>query len=241
MDLELSAFLHFSITTFATGATGQHDCYNTSAQPGPRALITCDPPWQFRPTAVNTEQWLRTVAAMGARQACLTVHEEGGFALWPSAQTNYSLEASPFRGHDIVRSFVTSCRAHGVSPCFYFPASANGHHLVLGLSAAEFVAREKAMLTELLTRYGQIDRLCASRPTAFPRACRRCSLASTLADGVEMWQGWRATGDRRATASPTRHPHASRPSARSTCPLAGWRLRGTSRPSRPRLCSRKCS
>ena len=180
MDLELSAFLHFSITTFATGATGQHDCYNASAQPGPGALIPCDPPSQFRPTAVNTEQWLRTVAAMGARQACLTVHEEGGFALWPTAQTNYSLEASPFRGRDIVRSFVASCRAHGVSPCFYFPASANGHHLELGLSAPEFVAREKAMLTELLTRYGQIDRLCASRPTALPVSAVAPALSPAL-------------------------------------------------------------
>eukprot|EP01050_Picozoa_sp_SAG11_P056459 SAG11_NODE_35046_length_268_cov_1.816568_1_plen_47_part_01 len=35
-------------------------------------------------------QWARSAVAMGAAEICLTVTHEGGFALWPSNQTNYS-------------------------------------------------------------------------------------------------------------------------------------------------------
>jgi len=63
---------------------------------------------------------------MGAKEICLTAHHEGGFCLWPTKYSNYSVLASPFK-KDIVRMFVESCVKFGVKPCFYIGPNANGY------------------------------------------------------------------------------------------------------------------
>eukprot|EP00660_Eupelagonema_oceanica_P002040 gene2040-4239_t len=55
---------------------------------------------------------------------------EGGFALWPSKHTNYSVLASPVP-RDIVQAFVASCHRHGIEPCFYMSPVENGHAMRL--------------------------------------------------------------------------------------------------------------
>ena len=55
------------------------------------------------------------------------------------------------------RDFVTSCRKFGVSPCLYvIPAMDTFEDHA---APAAYLATQMAMLRELLTRYGQIDRL----------------------------------------------------------------------------------
>ena len=71
-------------------------------------------------TAVSGLQ-ARAAVGLGAQQVCLTTHHTGGFALWPTKASNYSVLASPFgkTGRDILKEFVTSMRKHGLEPCFY--------------------------------------------------------------------------------------------------------------------------
>ena len=60
--------------------------------------------------------------AGSGRQASVPDHSpRGGFALWPTKTSNYSILASPFgcTGRDIVREFVDSMRTHSIEPCFY--------------------------------------------------------------------------------------------------------------------------
>lgn len=67
--------------------------------------------------------------------------------------------ASPF-ARDIVAPFVASCRKYGVDPCFYIGPNANGYFTqVLRLTPDEFIARQRGMITEVLTKYGFISRL----------------------------------------------------------------------------------
>lgn len=79
---ELSMFLHFSMCTFA--GCEQAACHS-------------DLPVLFNPTTVNATQWVETAASLGAQEACLTARHSGGFALWPSAHTNYSVKQSPWK------------------------------------------------------------------------------------------------------------------------------------------------
>ena len=108
MDSELTMFMHFSVCTFNDGCNGgQQNCgYDHRRQPWPAA--------SFDPTGVDTEQWAQTALDLGAKQVCLTVHHSGGFALWPTKASNYSIAASPFgkSGRDITQEFVTSMRKH---------------------------------------------------------------------------------------------------------------------------------
>jgi hypothetical protein len=153
MDSELTMFIHFSVCTFNEGCNGgQQNCgYERKRQPWPAS--------SFDPTDVDTEQWAQTALDMGAKQVCLTAHHSGGFALWPTKASNYSIEASPFgkTGRDIVKEFVDSMRKHDIEPCFY---------IVLNMDCAEthnsverYLEIQTQMLTELLSSYGPIPRM----------------------------------------------------------------------------------
>ena len=153
LDSELTMFMHFSVCTFNDGCDGgQQNCgYNGKRQPYPAST--------FDPTALDTDQWARVASDLGARQVCLTVHHSGGFALWPTNASAYSIKASPFgaTGRDIVGEFVASVRAVGIEPCFY---------IVLNMDCAEanntverYFEIQRDMLTELLTGYGPIARM----------------------------------------------------------------------------------
>eukprot|EP01052_Picozoa_sp_SAG31_P047699 SAG31_NODE_9664_length_1244_cov_1.555459_1_plen_355_part_01 len=153
MDNELTMFMHFSVCTFNEGCNGgQQNCgYERKRQPWPAS--------SFDPTDVDTEQWAQTALDMGAKQVCLTAHHSGGFALWPTKASNYSIEASPFgkTGRDIVKEFVDSMRKHDIEPCFY---------IVLNMDCAEthnsverYLEIQTQMLTELLSNYGPIPRM----------------------------------------------------------------------------------
>lgn len=97
--------------------------------------------------------------AWGAGEICLTAHHEGGFCLWPSKYSNYSVMASPYP-HDIVKDFVASCKKYKVRPCFYIGPNANGYFTqVAKYDADQFVKAQMGMITEVLTEYGDISRL----------------------------------------------------------------------------------
>jgi alpha-L-fucosidase len=110
---------------------------------------------------MNISSWMSVYKDMGATQVCLTVRHVGGFTLWPSTTTNYSVAQSPWRsgGGDVARDFVAAARAAGISPCFYiilgFDIAANHS----GVPGAQYTANQVTALTELLTHYGHIDRL----------------------------------------------------------------------------------
>jgi hypothetical protein len=140
-------FEHFSMCTF-TGCQ-----WNTAVSPATDYAPPDDGP--------DFDQWMRVVKAMGATQMCLTVRHVGGFAQWQSSTTNYSVAASNWRGGkgDAVADFVAAARRNGVSPCFYiilgFDVEANHS----GVPGPLYLDRQVEALTELLTNYGQIDRL----------------------------------------------------------------------------------
>eukprot|EP00037_Helgoeca_nana_P035330 m.424715 g.424715 ORF g.424715 m.424715 type:complete len:671 (-) comp48212_c0_seq1:55-2067(-) len=137
-------FVHFSMCTFA----------------GCEQNIPPAPASRFAPTAtVDPRQWVRVAASWGAKQVCLTARHSGGFALWQSNATDYGVRASPYRNGtaDVVRDFVAACRDEGISPCLYFIPSMDGHDA--GQPAETYLQTQLEMLRELLTQYGQIDRL----------------------------------------------------------------------------------
>ncbi len=134
--------MHFSVDPWSSI---EHNCVGDSPQ--------CIPASVFNPTNLSTDQWVETAVAFGAKEICLTAHHEGGFALWDTAFTNYSVMHSPY-GKDIVVQFIASCKKYNIKPCYYMGPNANGwlsnHEKV---SADEFVRRQLGMLEELLTKY----------------------------------------------------------------------------------------
>jgi len=117
-DWEVGAFIHFGLNVF----TGQEHGDGK------------EPPSKFNPTELDAEQWVLTAKSMGARYACLTARHEGGFCLWPSKTTDYTVANSPYMDGkgDIVRDFVEACRKHGIEPALYLTASHDAHTALYG-------------------------------------------------------------------------------------------------------------
>ena len=122
MEMELSQFMHFGIPTFWDppveylygGNPTYHDCYTTtidhSNQTG--SYYPCLDPLIFNPTDFDADNWMESSAAMGMKEICLTAHHEGGFALWPSKYTNYSVARSlRWKGGKGVSVFVSGQNA----------------------------------------------------------------------------------------------------------------------------------
>jgi hypothetical protein len=111
MEAGFSMFVHFGLNTFTP---------KTEHNPG------TIPATIFAPDRLDTDQWARTAKAMGAYAMCLTAKHEGGFALWPTAHSNYSVAHSQVPHLDVVALFVRSCRKFGLQPCFYESPVENG-------------------------------------------------------------------------------------------------------------------
>lgn len=105
---EMGLFLHFGIRTFYEG---HRDWDGRPMDPA-----------AFNPTQLDCDQWMRTARAAGMRYAVMTAKHHDGFALWPSAYTDYSVAASPWRSGkgDVVREYVDACRRHGIEPGLYY-------------------------------------------------------------------------------------------------------------------------
>ncbi|TLY49328.1 MAG: alpha-L-fucosidase [Gammaproteobacteria bacterium] len=140
---ELALFVHFGVNTFTDREWGDGT----------------ENPAIFNPTELDPRQWARAARAAGARALILTAKHHDGFCLWPSAVTQHSVAASPWRGGhgDVVREFTDACRAEGLRAGLYLsPWDRNAR--VYGDSPRynDFYC---AQLTELLTRYGALNEM----------------------------------------------------------------------------------
>ena len=140
-QLELTAFIHFGINTFTDSEWG-------SGQESPD---------MFNPTALDCEQWVRTLKAGGFKMVILTAKHHDGFCLWPTKTTPHSVTSSPWRNGkgDVVRELSEACRKHDMKFGIYLsPWDRNAE--CYGDSPAYnrlFIAQ----LSELLTNYGRVD------------------------------------------------------------------------------------
>ena len=81
LEDELAAFIHFGPNTFYNQewGTGQED------------------PERFNPTQLDAREWVRVLKETGFKKLILVVKHHDGFVLYPTAYTDYSVKASPWR------------------------------------------------------------------------------------------------------------------------------------------------
>jgi alpha-L-fucosidase len=139
-DLELGAIIHFGPNTFMDREWGDG---------------TADPS-TFNPTNINPEQWMEAAKAAGIKYVVFVAKHHDGFCLWPTAQTQYSIKASPWKAGqgDLVHDVAAAARKHGLNFGVYL--SPWDRHEPRYKDSAAYDTYYLAELTELASNYGDL-------------------------------------------------------------------------------------
>ena len=147
-DLELGMFIHFGLETYQDTET---DDFSTKLQ-------------DFNPSKLDTDQWVRVAESMNAKYIILVAKHEGGFCLWQTDSTDYSVKKTPWRGGkgDVMADLAESCRKRGMLLGVYVYPGDRYHGSPRGSGGkTQDPAKQEAykkvyrqQLTEVLSRYG---------------------------------------------------------------------------------------
>ena len=138
-EMEMNAFIHFSINTFTGKEWGYGD----------------EPATVFAPTAVNAGQWAKVLSKAGFKMMILTAKHHDGFCLWPSAYSNHSVKNSPYKNGkgDIVQETSDAARKYGLQFGLYLsPWDRNR----ADYGSPSYITYYRNQLKELFTNYGPV-------------------------------------------------------------------------------------
>ncbi|SEF77291.1 alpha-L-fucosidase [Bryocella elongata] len=139
-DREFGVILHFGTNTFLDREWGDG---------------TADPK-VFNPTEFNPDQWMQAIKASGATYVVFVAKHHDGFALWPTAESDYSVKASPWRNGkgDVVGDVARAARRAGLGFGIY--VSPWDRHEPRYKDQAAYDTYYRAQITELASRYGEL-------------------------------------------------------------------------------------
>ena len=159
-DLHIGMFIHFAPNTWQDK---EYDDLST-------------PLSEINPENLDTDQWADTAVKMGAKYIVLVAKHVGGFCLWQTNTTEYSIKNTSWRGGkgDVMADLSVSCKKRGLGLGVYlspkdakFGAELSGRCKTVELQTA-YNTLYRQQLTELLTKYGPIVEIWFDGSQAVP-------------------------------------------------------------------------
>lgn len=138
-QMELYAFLHFTVNTFTDKEWGYGD----------------EDPSVFFPTAFDADAIVEALQAAGMQGVILTCKHHDGFCLWPTRTTEHCIRNSRWRGGkgDVVKDISEAARRHGLKFGVYLsPWDRNN----AAYGTPRYIEIYRQQLRELLTGYGPV-------------------------------------------------------------------------------------
>lgn len=147
-DCELGMFIHFAPNTWTDR---EYDDLSLALE-------------KFDPTKLDTDQWVAAAEAMGAKYIVFVAKHAGGFCLWQTDTTDYSIRSTPWRNGDgdILADLAESCRKRGLKLGVYVSPADRKHGAAVGGRCKTPEAQQaynklyRQQLGEVLSRYGEM-------------------------------------------------------------------------------------
>ncbi|MDD4869299.1 MAG: alpha-L-fucosidase [Kiritimatiellae bacterium] len=138
-ELEMYAFIHFTVNTFTDREWG----------------LGSESENIFNPTEFNADKIVSALKDGGLRGVVLTCKHHDGFCLWPSQYTEHSVKNSPWKNGkgDMVKEISDACKKHGLKFGTYLSPWDRNHK---DYARPEYITYYRNQLRELLTNYGPI-------------------------------------------------------------------------------------
>ncbi len=130
----------------------------------------------INPIGLNTDQWVATAVDMGARYVVFVAKHQGGFCMWQTQTTDYSIRNTPWKDGkgDVLAEIAASCRKRGLPLGVYvcprddhFGAGTGGICKTPELQR-KYDAMYREQLTEVFTRYGELVEIWFDGSTVTP-------------------------------------------------------------------------
>ena len=180
-DLGVGMFLHFAPNAWQDR---EYDDLSTPLQ-------------EINPARLDTDQWADTAAKMGAKYIVFVAKHAGGFCMWQTNTTDYSLKSTPWRGGkgDIVADLAASCRKRGIKLGLYLSpqdtrhGAGNGGRCKTAEEQPAYNDLYRRQLTELLSKYGEITEIWFDGSVAVPVG----DILKKFAPDAMIFQGPHAT------------------------------------------------
>jgi alpha-L-fucosidase len=131
---------------------------------------------KINPEKLDTDQWARTAVDLGAKYIVFVAKHAGGFCMWQTETTNYSIRNTPWQGGhgDVLADVSASCRKYGLKLGVYvsprddhFGAKTGGVCATSALQA-RYDRMYREQLTEVLSRYGEMVEIWFDGSTVVP-------------------------------------------------------------------------
>lgn len=161
-DLEVGMFVHFAPNTWQNV---ESDNLST-------------PLSEINPADLNTDQWVDTALSLGARYIVFVAKHQGGFCMWQTHTTDYSIRNTPWKGGkgDVLAEISSSCHKRGLPLGVYvcprddhFGAGSGGVCKTPEMQS-KYNAMYREQLTEVFSRYGELVEIWFDGSTVTPVA-----------------------------------------------------------------------
>lgn len=147
-DTEIGMFIHFAPNTWQDCEYDRRDT----------------PLDQINPIKLDTDQWVQVAESMGAKYIVFVAKHVGGFCMWQTDTTDYSIKNTAWRGGkgDVLADLSASCKKRGMKLGVYlsprddtFGAETSGKCSSPEMQA-QYADIYRQQLTEVLSRYGEM-------------------------------------------------------------------------------------
>ena len=147
-DCEIGMFIHFAPNTWLDQ---EYDDLSLPLE-------------KMNPAKLDTDQWVATAEAMGAKYIVFVAKHVGGFCMWQTDTTDYGVKSIPWRNGkgDVLADLTQSCRKRGIKLGVYLSPQDRKHGAAVGGRCKTKEAQEeynklyRRQLAEVLSRYGEM-------------------------------------------------------------------------------------